>query len=77
MAAEGAGCHRLGGHDREAHRRRHALEEDVRVTVFPYSWVTRLLKDSTVIPSTRGETVAAISVCMYIYIYVCIIYGYL
>lgn len=75
MAAEGAGCHRLGGHDREAHRRWHALEEDVRVTVFPYSWATRLLKDSTVIPSTRGEAVAAISVCMYIYI--CIIYGYL
>lgn len=32
MAAEGAGCHRLGGHDREAHWRWQALEEEVRVT---------------------------------------------
>lgn len=68
MAAEGAGCHRLGGHDREAHQRWHALEEDVRVTVFPYSWVTRLLKDSMVIPSTRGETGS--HVCVHVYIYV-------
>lgn len=52
-------------------------EEEVRVTAFPYSWATRLRKDSTVIPSTRGEAMTAISVCTYIYIYVCIIYGYL
>lgn len=68
MAAEGAGCHRLGGHDREAHRRWHAWEEDARVTAFPYSGTTRLLKDSTVIPALEMRPWQPY-LCTYIYIY--------
>lgn len=71
----GAGCPQAG-HDREAHWRWHTLEGDVRVTVFPCSWATRLLKDSTVIPSARGEAMAATCMCVNIYIYMSI-YRYL
>ena len=44
------------------------MEGDVGVTVFPCSWATRFLKDSTVIDSRHQRRGLAIAMFVYIYI---------